>query len=151
MNQEFNFKEEIQSYLTERELRCLKQNWEQDPNKAKDVLKFVNGPLAPKESDWHPITVEDNVLKIRFNSTKSSGCYVDDGIAVHRDILEAYPIKDEFTKEAIFHLDQAIFALDKRSVRNHGYGFNLREKLFNPPYMVEKIKDDSIVTEDKME
>ena len=113
---------------TSRELRCEIQDYKFDDNKKSDVLKFEDGTIRKN------VVVSGNDLTFTF-SKNGEGCYPDDALAVIRDMLHSFEYKDDYTLEAIQHIQKAIQVLDQRALERHGYSGSKDEQDFKPSYL----------------
>lgn len=123
---------------TNRELRLYPQQWPVDKEKEYDVLKFKDGYLKPEGSKSTAMLVHGRQLVLEFVTRDDTrGIYVDDMIAIARDIALSDTRPNPDKEEGIEYLNRAIQCFDKSAVKRHGYSGNEREKNLKIPYLQE--------------
>jgi len=117
--------EPTQGNLSARERRLYPQPRDNDESKADKLLRWKDGPL------FKGVTISGTKMTIDF-----SRAYPDDVLATIRDMLLLLnkPVEDEDTTVAIEHINQAIYAQDRRAVKIHGYERNQSAKNLLLPY-----------------
>lgn len=129
---------------TSRELRLYPQQWPLDKEKEWDVLKWKDGFIRPEGSSSKAIEVLGRQLCLDFvTKDDSKGIYVDDLIAIARDmaISDTRPNVDK--EEGIEFLNRAIQCFDKSAVKRHGYSGNEDEKNLKVPNSYLKMPNSS--------
>lgn len=115
---------------TRRQMRMEPTERKNDASK-KGHLRLENGPLEGYES--HAF-VSGDTLTLKFCDANRSGLYVDDVLAMLRDMLldHAAALKDTEIYSAANHVQQALETLDIRAAWRHGYSNNARERAYEP-------------------
>lgn len=108
-----------------RERRLYTQYHQVDTKKEKKILKWVDGQVCPG------VTIDGS--EITFDTAK---VYPDDMLAVVRDMIYLLNLTnpDEHNENALTHLKTAIYEMDKRAVKRHGYSYSEAERNLTLPY-----------------
>jgi hypothetical protein len=128
--------EREQNYLTCREVRMEPQEYPLDDSKAHDVLKYKDGYLRPEGSPSKNFEVRGNTLIVTFKTSKGEhGAYIDDLLAVCRDMAISDKRPDAHKDNAISYIIDGLIEYDKRAVKKHGYSGSKREREYVPEYV----------------
>jgi hypothetical protein len=118
-----------------RKIRLYPQQWKQDPAKSANILKWQDGPITNQDGDSTRSVVVDG-SKLTFDMEHA---YPDDVMAAARDLILALDpeLKNDNNREAVRHMNEAIYNMDIRARMNHNYKGNKAEHL-EVPYDIEE-------------
>ncbi len=126
-----------------RKLECSRQLRCESINSLRVDKEKTSGVLRLEDGIYHrggTIVIEGSSIKIQCQTGEkgNNGVYVDDIMALCRDILKTKPKHDIQEMKALGLLQEAINCMDRRAEEIHGFSHSEEERNYVPPYKKDK-------------